>query len=89
MILDFKTWAMHYSGIWEANPLFPGVWTEFIKGTEGSQGRLLMHAAGMNGRTGLLPGMLQCTPMRAGTPRAKNLLSFKVFPLRFCITTET
>lgn len=28
------------AGIWKTNPLFPGMRNEFIKGTEGSQGRL-------------------------------------------------
>lgn len=34
------------AGIWEANPLFPGVRNEFVKGTEGSQGRRAMQAGG-------------------------------------------
>lgn len=74
------------AGIWEANPLFLGMRNEFVKGTEGSQGRRVMQAGGMSEGAGLLPACCNVCGSEQGkdTLRAKSLFSFWVLLLRFC-----
>lgn len=74
------------AGICEANPLFPGVGNEYVKGTGGSQGRQVTQAAGTSEKAGYL---LACCNACAweqwkNTLRANGSVSFCMLPLRFC-----